>query len=1006
MTTQIGLRHKSRFVGAVVPWVVAATALVIYLLTLNRWISLNSLPYVARASGQMWTPELTGAYGPLGPYGPAYYLVTYPIRWLPVQWVPLALNLFSAICAALVLALLARSVALLPHDRTHEQRQREHSPYSLLSVRAAWIPPALAAAVCGLQLSFWENATAASADIFDLLLFAYVIRCLLEYRIAWRDSWLMRAAFVYGAAMTGSWLMIGVLPLFVAALVWIRGISFFGLRFLRGMILCGLAGLLLYLLLPLVYVLSDNPELSFWQSLRLNVGTQKNVLVYFALRLPKVLLLLMATTSFLPIFLTGIRWSSYFGDPSKIGIAVTTGILHLVHGTFLVVCLWVAFDPDFSSARKGLVILPLFYLGALSIGYFVGYFLLVFKPMPPRMGQPPPWQTALSGLAQVAAWTAMILVPAGLIWLNLSQIRMTNGPAVKQYAASLTGNLPDHGVLLCESEGTRGTSPVKLWLAEAWIARSGRAKDYLFLETQSLQVPAYHGFQQKRHPNEMPALVSAKAAKGVSIATLINLLVTLSEKNPVCYLHYSFGYYFEVFYPRMSHLAFELQLLSTNSIAGPPLTEAEISKNEAFWQENRAVLDRLVPFIQPSVSDQDTGLKRRCMKKLSISFVPNPTALMLGRFYSQSLDAWGVEMQRAGRLKEAAQHFQTALELYPDNLVARFNLACNQDLQAGSRLEVRTIRSLDEEFGRYRNWELILRDNGPFDDPTHCFGAAITFVQGRLIRQSAQQFERVHELVPDHVLTTFWLSQFYANRNPERALALLSELRSHAQALEAMGIRKTELATTEAVVLFSTHRESEAEQILQTLISENPQDERLLATATEIAANFGRFTNALMAVDRQLEFRPDDTVALVAKGYLHMQMGDYEQAIAPLTRAFTLQTNNYTALFNRAIAYLRFDKLDESQHDYEALLRMYPNSFKIYYGLGEIAWRKKDTNTAIRYYELYLTNSVPESEEAKMISSRLQSLQPARPAPPAPSAPPDVLPDVLPALPDAPPVSP
>ena len=50
--------------------------------------------------------------------------------------------------------------SLLPYDRTHSEREREHSPLSLLSLRSAWIPPVLAVVVCGLQLSFWESASA------------------------------------------------------------------------------------------------------------------------------------------------------------------------------------------------------------------------------------------------------------------------------------------------------------------------------------------------------------------------------------------------------------------------------------------------------------------------------------------------------------------------------------------------------------------------------------------------------------------------------------------------------------------------------------------------------------------------------------------------------------------------------------------------------------------------------------------------------------------------------
>src|SRR5437870_1956707 len=100
MTMEPEVIPEKRFVRIVLPWLIAAGALSVYLLTLNHWVSFNSLLAVAKVSGWVWQPDL---------YAPVYWLVTYPFRWLPVKTIPLALNLFSALCAALTLALLARS---------------------------------------------------------------------------------------------------------------------------------------------------------------------------------------------------------------------------------------------------------------------------------------------------------------------------------------------------------------------------------------------------------------------------------------------------------------------------------------------------------------------------------------------------------------------------------------------------------------------------------------------------------------------------------------------------------------------------------------------------------------------------------------------------------------------------------------------------------------------------------------------------------------------------------
>ncbi|MGH7967467.1 MAG: hypothetical protein ACREIC_01940, partial [Limisphaerales bacterium] len=129
------VRPKREFVGDVLPWVVAASALLFYLLTLNRWVTLASLEHVTRVSGWSLDPEVQG---------PLYWLVTLPLRLLPAKLIPLALNVLSAVCAALTLGLLARCVALLPQNRTEAQRIRQKSDLGLLRGRLAWLPPMFA----------------------------------------------------------------------------------------------------------------------------------------------------------------------------------------------------------------------------------------------------------------------------------------------------------------------------------------------------------------------------------------------------------------------------------------------------------------------------------------------------------------------------------------------------------------------------------------------------------------------------------------------------------------------------------------------------------------------------------------------------------------------------------------------------------------------------------------------------------------------------------------------
>src|ERR1019366_8826788 len=129
-----GIHHR-------LPRFVALAALLVYGLTLSWGTTLNSLPMAAKVAGWDWQPMANE---------PLTWLLTLPLRCLPAGWIPVSLNLFFAICGALTLGLLARSIELLPWDCPPDENKK-------------WIkrlPVLLACAVCGLEFNFWQEATA------------------------------------------------------------------------------------------------------------------------------------------------------------------------------------------------------------------------------------------------------------------------------------------------------------------------------------------------------------------------------------------------------------------------------------------------------------------------------------------------------------------------------------------------------------------------------------------------------------------------------------------------------------------------------------------------------------------------------------------------------------------------------------------------------------------------------------------------------------------------------
>lgn len=983
MTSADETSPENHFTPALLPWLLAAGMLAVYLLTINHWVAFNSLFTISRVSGWNWQPELQG---------PLYWLITAPFQLLPLSWIPLALNLLSVLCAGLTLALLARSVALLPQDRTEEQRIRERSDDSSLSIPAAWLPPVLAVLVCGLQLTFWENATIASKDMLDLLVFAYIIRCLLEYRIEGRDSWLLRAALVYGAGMANDWGMVGFFPAYIAALIWIKGLTFFNGRFLSRMFLVGVAGLSLYLLLPLVSAVSSSSPVTFWQALKYNLASQKQFL--FLLPFSKTALLhgladrplwVLALPTLLPVVIMSIRWPRFSGDISKLGIALANNIFHLFHGAVLLVCLWVALDPDKFSPRHllpGLPMLTLYYLGALSIGYYSGYLLLVFGARPHRrFHRPQPAYLVLLSRAVVSAvYVLLVAVPLLLVYRNLPAIRTTNGPMLRQFAALTAEHLPAQGAVLLSDE------PVRLALLESALTQAGMGQKFLFIDTSGLRTPEYHRFLKSRYPLRWPSNPS-KDVKKIYDSDVLPILSGLAASNSLYYLHPSFGYYFELFYGEPHGLVYHLKNYPSHQIDPPPLSKGLIAENEDFWKRaDDVTLNAVDAAGTPPVASGSPGLIGLLEQRAHLGHEANLSALLLGKFYARALDSWGVELQRQGLLKEAQAHFDRALDLNPDNVAAKVNLECNRHLQAGESSTVPLPKAVQDQLAKYRSGLQMLRDNGPFDEPSFCLQEGQVFVESGSYRQAAQQFERVTQLAPDHLPSRLLLGRLcIVNQMPDRALQITDEIRQQPERFGFGPTNEAELLWVQTAAWLAKKDSAAAAQVVQSALNHYPDNQDLLTVATRLFMNFGYYSNAVAILDDQLKQTPDDPGTLVNKGYAYLQLKSFAQAIPPLTRVLEMNSSNfppelhYSALFNRAIAYLRTDKLDEAQQDYEQLHKAFPAGFQFYYGLAEIAYRKKDTNAAVQNYQLYLAHAPTNTAEASFVVARLKELQPGSP---------------------------
>src|ERR1035437_7041061 len=969
MTTESSLPSQRRFAQDVLPWLIAVSAFAVYLFTLNSWLTLNSVHLTAKVAGWDWQPTVVQ---------PALFLATLPFRCLPPSCVPLALNASTALCAALILALLARSVSLLPHDRFVEQERLANNEHSLLLLRGSWAPPLLAAVACGLQLTFCENAVSASGESLDLLLFASLIRCLLEHRLEKKQVWLDRAALVGGVAIANNWVMLCCFPVVVILLV-VKLVSFISMRaremrdfqisvptrLLSRIGFFGLAGLSLFLLLPAVQALSPDSPLSFWQALRTQAAAYKNGVQFVSdqfFRYHRDAAAVLALTSLPPVLLMSVRWRTFsIRDRTDFGLGALTFLV--THAGLLFVCLWIAFDPFFSPRQIAsdlgisFPFLPLYYLAALSIGYYSGFFLLLFgarrapedtgptgrNPLglaPPGRGQRR--HRLLPKIVPKFIYLLAVIGAAGLLCKNLPVIQAMNQPHLRQYGRLSAQSLPPEGATVLSSD------PFQLLVLQATLACEAKSDRFVPVDARSLASPLYQKYLRRkfshRRPEPTAQISNARPSSTVTnaseaLADQVQLVMRLAQTDRLFYIHPIYGPLLELFYLEPQGLVYEMKRYPTNVFTPPQLASAALTDNVAFWTRT---IETIVDPLQAQIYDFEhpqRGLRRGLMEFARLQ-MPVPHQLtVVAQWYAVALNTWGVTLQRDGRLREAARCFERARNLDPRSVAAGINLECNSDLLAGRKSKVAQSSALEEATGRYRNVAQVVAEDGLVDDPGFCFQLGLLFAESRLFRQSSQHFERVKALAGSDTPAPLSRGRPANVEEPRsRTLAVLADIR--------------------------------ADPNLQALAA--PAEKEISFLQTE--AWFG----ALRATHQRLREKPDDTSALLNEGIIFIQLGAYSNAIKPLTRVLEL-TNSPVALFDRAITYLATSNLDAAETDYLKLRQVWPNDCRVYSGLGEIAAAKKDTNAAVRYFESYLARADPNTEGARFVASRLKALRAGSP---------------------------
>jgi tetratricopeptide (TPR) repeat protein len=939
------------------PLLLALVALVVYLLTLSHGATVASLGLTAKVTGWNWQP-MVGS--------PLVWFFTLPLRVLPAGWIPLALNFFTALCAAVTLGILARSLELLPWL----------FPLDSLQGWKRRVPVLLAVSVCGLEFHFWQNATAATGEMLDVLLLAAAIWCALEFRANKNEErWLRAAAFIWGLGMAENWMMVFTLPLFVVGLVWLRVRSVLNLKFVIKLAGWGMAGFSVYALLPLANGLLPHSPWSLGESFIFSLKQTKQLLagIYFqfwrAHRLVGIAVLIFYLVPVLSCLLRLPDEETRNKAPID---QFQIWIMRAFRAALLLVCLWLAFDPAVGphgilkhQINFALPLLSFDYLNGLGAGFLAGNLLLIC-----RINQVPPGRPSFGTTLERAAFpilaALLMLATIGLTLRNVSVVTAVNRQPLSQFGELALRSLPEGGGIILSDFPDRLAS---LQLAQA---RHANSRGWLAVDVRSLPSPDYREQLERQRPG---LWMLSTNRHNLAPEEMMQLAGGLVRSNRVFYLHPSFGFFFEAFYLEPSGLIFELKPFQTNSANPPALTAESISQTEKLWDEFTPRIESL----QRAGTKNTPAPVRKIERKLHLDPVAFDTAPALREWYSMALNGWGVELQRGGRLAEAQRRFVQSLDLNTNNWIARANLFCNSNLQAGKTMGMTETVNLAKQLGSMQNYGLVLGVCGPVDEPELCYLLGDAFSKSGLPRQAIQQFKRAETLAPDVLAPRLALASLYARyRLNAQALEVISQIRGELKKAPESAKIETKLSLLEAEVCLSQTNLAGARQIYQSLLQQNPEDSELENSILQAYVTFGDYTSADALLTRMLSQRPDDLDALFAKSGILLRTGRAADAIPILNQILSV-TNSVPAKLNRATAYMQATNYAAAKTEFQELQGQMPNPFFANLGLGELALRQRDTNLAVECFTRCLSNAPPASAEWRTARSRLDSITaPAR----------------------------
>jgi len=288
----------------------------------------------------------------------------------------------------------------------------------------------------------------------------------------------------------------------------------------------------------------------------------------------------------------------------------------------------------------------------------------------------------------------------------------------------------------------------------------------------------------------------------------------------------------------------------------------------------------------------------------------------------------------------------------------------------------------------YPGMNSLFTSCGPIDVPEFSLEFAQTYVQTGHFRQAGHMVRRALAYAPEDLIYQTALANVEVMAgNTSRALEIISRVKP--RAAQAGAGLQIEITRVEAFAHAAQGDFAVGEKLLEGAIQKFPGEDASYNALSQLHVSEAMkrqsrgetnanvyLTNAVRVIERHVKAQPQNPSAHFNLGNLQMFVDDRDAAVREFTQVLAIQKDNSAALLNRAIAYLLSKKYDEANKDYLEMLNRYTSTdFRVYYGLGEIAYQKQDWKKAKEHYTEYLRYAPANAVEAQAIRQRLEEVK-------------------------------